>query len=217
MKFNILNNKANLHRETNISTREIEAIFCMSIIVDIIMFQLDNVYYYLIVLGEKPCVGGTGIILVLLLYYVFFLPVPVLVNSLDRLVSRRVSDVMIILYLLIPIVMLFAYCEFYSNYIENIERKYIEQSHKCIGAVYSKESPGSRSHHYTFRTGVDSIHTREQRISEDSPLIKSIHVGDTIILRVSDEYPRVNRVLNWHPTPEEIEKYKSPVRLIEKN
>ena len=68
MKFNILNNKANLHRETNISTREIEAIFCMSIIVDIIMFQLDNVYYYLIVLGEKPCVGGTGIILVLLLY-----------------------------------------------------------------------------------------------------------------------------------------------------
>ena len=197
--------------------------FCLFVLIDIIMFQIDNVHYNLIVTGETPCVGGSGAILFILASYVclgllyIVIKFSLSVEGNLKLVCQFSVKILLVLLPLLPLVGIFAYCDFYSRYSDNLERKYIEQSHKCVGVVYSKESPGYRSHHYTFRTGVDSNHTREQRISEDSPLIKCIHVGDTIILRVSDEYPRVNRVLNWQPTPEEIEKYKTPVRLIEKN
>ena len=125
-----------------------------------------------------------------------------------------VKPLLVILHLL-PLAGLFVYGSFYSRHSESIEKQYIKQSHKCVGVVYSKKKV-HRSHHYIIiRTGIDSLHTREQRVPKDSPLVKTIHVGDTIILRVSDEYPRVNHVLNWHPTLEEIEKYKTPVKLIE--
>lgn len=198
-------------------------LFCVFVIVDIIMFQIDNIHYCLIVAGKMPYVGGTGVILFILTCYVCWCGLYIIISRIFfikrnfKLLRRIFIKLLSIILLILPFVGLLIYCDFYSSRSDSLETKYIKQSHKCLGIVYSKESPGSRSHHYTFRTGVDSIHTREQRISEDSPLIKSIHVGDTIILRVSDEYPRVNRVLNWQPTPEEIEKYKTPVRLIEKN
>ena len=41
-------------------------------------------------------------------------------------------------------------------------------------------------------------------------MINYIQKGDKVILRVSDEYPRVNEVLEWNPTYDEIERYKVP-------
>ncbi len=213
MSFNIPISR--LSANTSLSLYKYGVFFCLFVIVDIITFQVDNVHYCLIVLGETPSVGGTGMILVILLYYVLFFSIRFLNNSLRRFVSLRVANVIIALYLSLPFVMLFVYCELYSNYAENIELKYMRLSHKCVGVVYSQKSPGYRSHHYTIRTGIDSVHTCEQRVADVSILLKNIHIGDTIILRVSDEYPRVNRVLNWHPTHEEIEKYRTPVKLIE--
>lgn len=64
-----------------------------------------------------------------------------------------------------------------------------------------------------FSIGIDEKHTRGHRMDNYKGVV--CNVGDTVILRVSDEYPRVNQVLNWHPTHEEIEKYMTPVKLIE--
>lgn len=33
-------------------------------------------------------------------------------------------------------------------------------------------------------------------------------IGDTVIMKVSERYPDLNRVSNWHSSHEEIEKYK---------
>jgi hypothetical protein len=38
-------------------------------------------------------------------------------------------------------------------------------------------------------------------------LYNRINVGDTIILKVSEEYPRINEVINWTPTNDDIAKY----------
>ncbi len=45
---------------------------------------------------------------------------------------------------------------------------------------------------------------------------ENIHVGDTILLMLSDRNPNYNEVISWCPTPEEKQKYMNPVRLVEK-
>lgn len=45
---------------------------------------------------------------------------------------------------------------------------------------------------------------------------ENIHVGDTILLMLSDRNPGYNEVISWCPTPEEKQKYMKPVRLVEK-
>ena len=35
-----------------------------------------------------------------------------------------------------------------------------------------------------------------------------INPGDTVILQVSKEYPRINKVQNWKPNADEIAKYR---------
>ncbi len=39
-------------------------------------------------------------------------------------------------------------------------------------------------------------------------VFRKIEIGDTVIMKVSKKYPDVNRVINWLPSHEEIEKYK---------
>ena len=45
--------------------------FCIFVLIDIIMFQIDNIHYCLIVTREDPCVGATGAILLILACIVF--------------------------------------------------------------------------------------------------------------------------------------------------
>ncbi|MCF0191101.1 MAG: hypothetical protein HUJ96_07565 [Marinilabiliaceae bacterium] len=104
---------------------------------------------------------------------------------------------------------------------EMIERYALHDSHKCIGVVYEKY----KSTEYVRRVrrinhlqiGVSQSQTKDHIVKKrNKDIFDNIQVGDTVILRVSDEYPRVNKVLNWNPTHAEIEKYKVPVKLIEK-
>ena len=98
----------------------------------------------------------------------------------------------------------------------------MRNSHTQIGVVYRKYSNWSYSktmheiHHLSI--GISSSQTKDHWLQKEKEvaIFESMHVGDTVILRVSDKYPRVNKVLNWHPTHDEIEKYKTPVKLIEK-
>jgi len=48
-------------------------------------------------------------------------------------------------------------------------------------------------------------------------IFESLHEGDSVLVKMTEGKTKTVDVLNWHPTPEEIEKYKTPVRVIEKN
>ena len=105
--------------------------------------------------------------------------------------------------------------------LEKIDNYALHKSHKQIGVVYKKYTTWEiakrldKSHY--LKIGISSSQTKKHKLNGDKvPIFESMHVGDTVILRVSDKYPRVNKVLNWHPTHDEIEKYKTPVKLIEK-
>ena len=43
---------------------------------------------------------------------------------------------------------------------------------------------------------------------------RRIKVGSPVLLQVSDSLPSCNRILKWNPTPEEVEKYKKPVLIV---
>lgn len=105
--------------------------------------------------------------------------------------------------------------------VMKIENYALHDSHKRIGIVYKKYTTleilkTAHRMHY-LEIGISSTKTKEHLLNRDNlvPIFESMNVGDTVILRVSDKYPRVNKVLNWHPTHEEKEKYKTPVKLIE--
>ena len=107
----------------------------------------------------------------------------------------------------------------YSNCSKEFETEMLHQSHKRIGFVYDKYQDEHIGAY--IEVGIDKklvrtflFKTFEKKFEK---IYQTVNIGDTIILRVSDSIPQINRVLDWHPTPEEIEKYKTPVRLIEKN
>ena len=102
-----------------------------------------------------------------------------------------------------------------KSYSQEERRKAMYKSHKRLGFVFEKQRFG------LLKIGIEQSQSSYQVINKESELyddvFKLINIGDTVILRVSDSIPQINQVLNWHPTPEEIEKYKTPVKLIEKN
>ena len=71
-----------------------------------------------------------------------------------------------------------------------------------------------------LEVGIDGKHTRAHIFhtyyKKEMEIYNGAAVGDTVIIRVSDALPQLNRVITWHPTREEIEKYRVPVKLIEK-
>ena len=107
----------------------------------------------------------------------------------------------------------------YSNCSKEFETEMLHQSHKRIGFVYDKYQDEHIGAY--LEVGIDKKHVRTflfktfEKTFEKT--YQTVNIGDTIILRVSDSIPQINRVLDWQPTPEQIEKYKTPVRLIEKN
>lgn len=109
-------------------------------------------------------------------------------------------------------------------YVDNKEQKMYSQeeyseamhkSHKRLGFVYKKQKFGILKIGITESQASYHVLAIETDLYDD--VYKTINVGDTIILRVSDSIPQINHVLNWQPTREQIEKYKTPVKLIEKN
>ena len=102
-----------------------------------------------------------------------------------------------------------------KNYSQEEYREAMHKSHKRLGFVFEKQKFG------LLKIGITESNASYHVISMESDLYddvyKTVNVGDTIILRVSDSIPQINRVLNWQPTPADIEKYKTPVRVKERN
>ena len=107
----------------------------------------------------------------------------------------------------------------YSNCSKEFEAEMLHKSHKRIGFVYDKY----QDEHFGayLEVGIDRQHGRTFLFKtfemNFEKIYQTVNIGDTVVLRVSDSIPQINRVLNWQPPPEQIEKYKTPVRLIEKN
>jgi len=100
--------------------------------------------------------------------------------------------------------------------IEVLRNNYLKQSHVVVGILYKSRTPWRRgAYSKMLYVGIDESHLSEHKVSDDSPLLNVINVGDTVIIRVSDEYPCVTKVLYWHPTHDEIKKYKTPVKTTE--
>lgn len=115
------------------------------------------------------------------------------------------------IFLIVSILIPTLYCETFEEYANHLNHLYLKDSNVRIGKVYEKRIPLRRGAHCVeIKVGIDKNHTRVYRIDEYSELASSIYGGKLVILRVSDEYPRVNEVLEWNPTHEEIERYKIP-------
>jgi hypothetical protein len=116
------------------------------------------------------------------------------------------------------LLVLFGFC--LSWLYQNIEslhlyRDLICDCHYEVGYVYEKRSEIMFDPHpvrtYAFSIGVDEEHARVHRIPQD--LAGAIEVGDSLVLRVSNDYPRLNCVKEWRVADNEIlEKYEYELR-----
>ena len=81
-----------------------------------------------------------------------------------------------------------------------------------IGYIFRKDSRGITKQ---FNTMVYVGIKKNKLWKHEMSMFKNIHEGDTILMKLSNKDSEYNEVISWHPTPEEIEKYKKPVQLIE--
>lgn len=106
----------------------------------------------------------------------------------------------------------------YSRCTKEFEKEKLHESHKRLGVIYDKYKDDYVGAY--LEVGIDENHTRAHIFHTydegEMKVYNETAVGDTVILRVSDALPQLNSVLTWHPTHDEIEKYKTPVKLIEK-
>lgn len=105
----------------------------------------------------------------------------------------------------------------YSRCTKEFEIENLHKSHKRIGIIYDKYEDDYVGAY--LEVGIDEKHTRTHLFhtynESEMKIYNEASVGDTVLVRVSDALPQLNRVLNWQPTPEEKKKYKTPVRLME--
>ena len=168
-------------------------------------------YYSLIVIGERPVVGISG---ALLFYMLLILGISVFnklekrMNSKNKL-GRKFGLMSILLCLVFPVVSIVMYCDFYSLYVAHLEQKFLEKSNISIGEIYAVKRGSGRSSSY-IKVGVDKEHIRKNKVFTEEfeeIIYYGIQKGSKVILRVSDEYPRVNEVLEWEVTGDNIKKY----------
>ncbi len=97
---------------------------------------------------------------------------------------------------------------YFVNYrVNSFEEQALSNSNDTIGVITQKYLTPSKygSPTYYLWAGLSNSLTRRHTVSEQ--LYNCINVGDTVILQISKEYPRINEVINWTPTNDEIAKY----------
>ncbi len=173
--------------------------------ITLINYQLDNIYYSYIIDGENPAPGFT--VFLLLLLYIYISAELVL-----ALLGQKVGEwTFLLLTLIQPVIMMFIYCDLFNKYKTNIKNEMLKNSSVRIGYVFRMRQPiGRGTYHKETWVGIDKEYQSEHHISDKKNKYINLQKNDIILLRVSDEYPRVTEVLKWKPTHEEIERYKTP-------
>ena len=104
--------------------------------------------------------------------------------------------------------------------------KYNVKSYLMLATVISKKSEETKQakHSMIYYAKLrinDKMETSFIRVrgmfQSDYQVYESLKVGDPVMIKLTEGKTKTVDVLDWHPTPEQIEKYKTPVRLIEKN
>lgn len=93
-----------------------------------------------------------------------------------------------------------------KHYIAKIYRR----SHKQTGYIWAL-NPNS------YDVGVVKeacSHGLLSTVERELLRNRGFKVGSPVLLQVSDSLPSCNRILKWNPTPEEVEKYKKPVLIV---
>ena len=105
--------------------------------------------------------------------------------------------------------------------------KYNVKSYLMLATVISKKSVDDnkqRKHSIIYYAKLrinDKMETSFIRVrgmfQSDYQVYESLKVGDPVMIKLTEGKTKTVDVLNWHPTPEQIEKYKTPVRVKERN
>ena len=176
------------------------------VIVVLVCYQIWDVSYSYSIRGEKGVIGLSGYLLWFLFTYISF--------ELTFAIRWRSGDFIPFLLFVVAIPMLIVlvvYPKWFNNYSEDVKKEMLRESHIKIGYVYNIRTPiGRGAYHKEIKVGVDKDYKSKHKISNEMFELRPINIGDTILLRISDEYPRVTEVLNWFPSKEEIERYKVP-------
>ena len=176
------------------------------LIMSLVFFQKEDVYYSFVVLGESPSMGFVGLLIFALLFYL----------GVEFQFLFFCSRYMGWISLIIPFVLFFVYCEFYGNYVHEVYWKIMYESgdkYVIAGVVYNKRSTIGRGvHDKLVKVGYDKTH--KSTVLVHHKIYDKINIGDTVILEVPQKYPRVMEILKWNPTLEEKERYKVARKFV---
>ena len=143
------------------------------------------------------------IILIIIIYIV-------LPKSLKDTKAKELATTLLISFLSCAIVI--SKMNFLENKMKSIEENALNNSNSTIGFVTDKniKTHTGRSGYktYTYYLWAGQSDTLSKRYTVPEHLYNRINVGDTVILQISKEYPRINKVLIWDPREDEIAKYK---------
>jgi len=94
-----------------------------------------------------------------------------------------------------------------KSQIKDFEKQALSNSYYTIGIITEKDLLSRKnSTTYCLWTGQNDSFTKRHTVSKQ--FYHKKNVGDTVILQVSIEYPRINKVQNWEPNADEIAKYR---------
>lgn len=106
---------------------------------------------------------------------------------------------------MLSVVIMFVIAIHSNNLLNATIKDALSDSYSVIGFIIHKkeERRGRGSIDYYIWTGINDTTTSRQNVNKRE--YESLNIGDTVILQVSCQYPRINKVLNWTPTNKEIE------------
>ena len=192
--------KINNIKEHPIFRRYCVVIAIVTLIV-LVNYQIENVYYSYIIEGGEGSIEVASVSFLLMLFIYGYISSEIALMFFNFKYGE-------LLYLILKfvqpwLVVFVIYPKYFNEYSNNVKQEMLEDSHVRIGYVYSVRQPIEKDYSEVY-LGIDKSYKSLHYISK-----KKI-IGDTLLLRVSDEYHRVCEVLKWNPTHEEIERYKTP-------
>ena len=122
--------------------------------------------------------------------------------------SKEMGCLYTIIVLIVAGAIIIAKGSFVKSQIKSFEEQALSNSYYTIGLITKKDYLTSKSGttYYLWAGQNDSLaksHTGSEK------MYKWATVGDTVILKVSKEYPRINEIINWDPKPDDIDKYQN--------
>lgn len=178
------------------------------------IYDVRALDYSIKYIGERP--QFHGLFLLLSAMFVFYLTISLLGyimvltgGLLSLLFGEKLGEKLFpffaLLFIGTPIWFLFGYGFWYNDYQDKIENRALTNSYETVGIITQKRPVYRHSLH--IWAGIDRSTTKEHGVKEK--IYNSKHKYDTVIIKVSKEYPHINRVLDWNPTPAKIRKYKN--------